>query len=65
VIEYLSGAVADFNPVLRAVPDPVYVCAKGGLSATVVNWDRRRPNDYVGTPLIFPVMADPAVFRRS
>ena len=62
VIEYLSGAVADFNPVLWALPDPVYVCAEGGLSATVVNWIIDWLNANVGTALIFPVMADPAVF---
>jgi hypothetical protein len=62
VIEYLTGAGDDFNPVLWALPDPVYVCAEGGLSATVINWIIDWLNDHVGTALIFPVMADPTAF---
>jgi hypothetical protein len=62
VIEYLSGAVADFNPVLWSLPDPVYVCAEGGLSATVVNWIIDWLNDHIGTALIFPVMADATIY---
>lgn len=52
VIEYLSGSVPDFTPVLWT--NPVYVCAEGGLSATVVNWIIDWLNDHVGTALIFP-----------
>jgi len=60
VIDYLSGAVGDFTPVLWALPAPVYVCAEGGLSANTMNWMIDWLIANIGNPLIFPVMADPA-----
>ncbi len=62
VIAYLSGEVGDFSPVLWALPDPVYVCAEGGMSASVINWIIDWLNAHAGTAFIFPVMADPAVY---
>jgi len=62
VIDYLSGVVGDFNPVLWALPDPVYVCAEGGMSASVINWIIDWLNAHAGTAFIFPVMAEPTVF---
>lgn len=54
VIDYLSGNVGDFMPVLWT--SPVYVCAEGGLSATAINWIIDWLIAHIGQGLIFPVM---------
>lgn len=57
VINYLSGAGPDFFPVLWE--SPIYVCAEGGLSASVINWIIDWLIDNQGASLIFPVMGEP------
>ena len=54
VIDYLSGNVGDFMPVMWT--SPVFVCAEGGLSATTINWMIDWLIQHVGQSLIWPVM---------
>jgi Flp pilus assembly protein TadG len=56
VIEYLGGGGPDFTPVLWDLPDPIWVCADPGLSASTINYIVNWLNENIGLGLIFPVM---------
>jgi len=62
VIDYLSGLGDEFSPMLWALPNPVYVCADPGLGSSTIQWIVDWLNSQADNSLIFPVMADPAVF---
>jgi hypothetical protein len=56
VIDYLDGGGPDFTPVLWDLPDPIWVCADPGLSASTIQYIVDWLSSNIGLGLIFPVM---------